>query len=119
MTQSRSRLALTLSPAGGAALLAAILISACSTAPTATPTVPARAPSPTAEAGSVAVEELTVDVAATDLAVGRNRFAFGQSGFLVQAESSAPGLDEVPPPIVNRTTADVSGLAELTSARAA
>ena len=33
MAHSKSRLPLTLSPAGGAALLAAILISACSTAP--------------------------------------------------------------------------------------
>ena len=192
MTQSRSRLPLALRPGAGVALLAAILISACSTAPTATPTIPAPAPSPTAEAGSVAVEELTVVVAATDLAVGRNRFAFGvldaegpirtsevrvtfyhvdgdpskpagqdmarfvrwpsskagvyvlqaqfpapgrwgvvvetpkvegetptfgQSGFIVKAESSAPALGEVPPPIVNRTAADVPNLAELTSSR--
>ena len=194
MTQSRSRLplALALRPGAGVALLAAILISACSTAPTATPTIPAPAPSPTAEAGSVAVEELTVVVAATDLAVGRNRFAFGlldvegpirtpevrvtfyhvdgdpskpagqdmarfvrwpsskagvyvvqaqfpapgrwgvvvetpkvegetptfgQSGFIVKAESSSPALGEVPPPIVNRTASDVPNLAELTSAR--
>ena len=42
---------------------------------------------------------------------------FGQSGFIVKAESSAPALGEVPPPIVNRTAADVSGLTKLTSAR--
>ena len=174
MTQSRSRLPLALRPGAGVALLAAILISACSTAPTATPTIPAPAP------------------AATDLAVGRNRFAFGlldaegpirtpevrvtfyhvdgdpskpagqdmarfvrwpsskagvyvlqaqfpapgrwgvvvetpkvegetptfgQSGFIVKAESSAPALGEVPPPILNRTTAEVSDLTKLTSAR--
>ena len=42
---------------------------------------------------------------------------FGQSGFIVKAESSSPALGEVPPPIVNRTAADVPNLAELTSAR--
>ena len=42
---------------------------------------------------------------------------FGQSGFIVKAESSAPALDELPPPIVNRTAADVPNMAELTSAR--
>ena len=194
MTQSRSRLplALALRPGAGVALLAAILISACSTAPAATPTPRAPAPTLTAPAGSVAVEELTVVVAATDLAVGRNRFAFGlldvegpirtpevrvtfyhvdgdpskpagqdmarfvrwpsskagvyvlqaqfpapgrwgvvvetpkvegetptfgQSGFIVKAESSAPALGEVPPPILNRTADDVPNLAELTSSR--
>ena len=194
MTHSRSRLPLALRPGAGVALLAAILISACSTAPAATPTPRAPAPTLTAPAGSpVAIQEpLTVVVAATDLAVGRNRFAFGlldaegpirtpevrvtfyhvdgdpskpagqdmarfvrwpsskagvyvvqaqfpapgrwgvvvetpkvegetptfgQSGFIVKAESSSPALGEVPPPIVNRTAADVPNLAELTSAR--
>ena len=193
MTHSRSRLPLALRPEAGVALLAAILISACSTAPAATPTPRAPAPTLTAPSGSpVAIQEpLTVVVAATDLAVGRNRFAFGvldaegpvrtsevrvtfyhvdgdpskpagqdmarfvrwpsskagvyvvqaqfpapgrwgvvvetpkvegetptfgQSGFIVKAESSAPALGEVPPPILNRTAADVSNLAELTSA---
>ena len=79
MTQSKSRLPLALRPGAGVALLAAILISACSTAPAATPTPRAPAPTLTAPAGSpVAIQEpLTVVVAATDLAVGRNRFAFG------------------------------------------
>ncbi len=194
MTHSRSRLPLALRPGAGVALLAAILISACSTAPAATPTPRAIAPILTAPAGSpVAIQEpLTVVVAATDLAVGRNRFAFGlldaegpirtpevrvtfyhvdgdpskpagqdmarfvrwpsskagvyvvqaqfpapgrwgvvvetpkvegetptfgQSGFIVKAESSAPALGEVPPPILNRTTAEVSDLTKLTSAR--
>ena len=175
----------------GAALLAAILMSACSTAPSPAPTVPAPTPSSTGEP-SAAVEDLTVVVAATDLAVGRNRFALGvldadgpvrgpevrvtfyhldgdpskpaasdtarfirwpsskagvyvlqahfpapgrwgvvvetptvegeapalgQSGFVVKAESSSPALGEVPPPILNRTSADMPDLAELTSAR--
>ena len=194
MTQSRSRLPLALRPGAGVALLAAILISACSAAPTATPTPRVPAPTLTAPAGSpVAIQEpLTVVVAATDLAVGRNRFAFGlidaegpirtsevrvtfyhldgdpskpagqdmarfvrwpsskagvyvvqaqfpapgrwgvvveapkvegetptfgQSGFIVKAESSAPALGEVPPPILNRTADDVPNLAELTSSR--
>ena len=194
MTQSRSRLPLALRPGAGVALLAAILISACSTAPAATPTPRAPAPTLTAPSGSpVAIQEpLTVVVAATDLAVGRNRFAFGlldaegpirtpevrvtfyhidgdpskpagqdmarfvrwpsskagvyvlqaqfpapgrwgvvveppkvegetptfgQSGFIVKAESSAPALGEVPPPILNRTADDVPNLAELTSSR--
>ena len=194
MTHSKSRLPLALRPEAGVALLAAILISACSTAPAATPTPRAPAPTLTAPSGSpVAIQEpLTVVVAATDLAVGRNRFAFGlldvegpirtpevrvtfyhvdgdpskpagqdmarfvrwpsskagvyvlqaqfpapgrwgvvvetpkvegetptfgQSGFIVKAESSSPALGEVPPPIVNRTASDVPNLAELTSAR--
>ena len=194
MTHSRSRLPLALRPGAGVALLAAILLSACSTAPAATPTPRAPAPTLTAPAGSpVAIQEpLTVVVAATDLAVGRNRFAFGlldaegpirtpevrvtfyhvdgdpskpagqdmarfvrwpsskagvyvlqaqfpapgrwgvvvetpkvegetptfgQSGFIVKAESSSPALGEVPPTIVNRTASDVPNLAELTSAR--
>ena len=49
--------------------------------------------------------------------VDGNAPAFGQSGFIVKAESSAPALGELPPPIVNRTAADVDALAELTSAR--
>ena len=190
ITPDISRLPFALHAYAGAALLAAILISACSTAPSPTPAVPTPTPSPTGEPS--AVEQLTVVVAATDLAVGSNRFAFGvldaegpvrtpqvratfyhldgdpskpaaqdiarfvrwpsseagvyvlqaqfpapgrwgvvvetpgaedkasalgQSGFIVKAESSAPALGEVPPPILNRTSADVHSLAELTSAR--
>ncbi len=190
MNRSNSRLAWALPP-GGAALLAAILVVSCSTVPPETPV----APDPAAEASPTAAdsgsEEVTVIVAATDLATGRNRFAFGvlnadgpirtpevrvtfyhldgdpskpagrdaarfvnwpsaragvyvvdaafagpgrwgvvvevpgaegkapaigQSGFVVKAESSAPAIGGVPPPIVNKTVADVSDLGELTSA---